>query len=792
MRKKLLVSALCMTAAMASAAPLTPEAALGRLAGENGPAKVRAIQSGAPVLRFTRSVGNVPMVYVFASRQGGFMVLSADDTTVPLLGFSDSGTLPVSEADLPDGMRYWLGSLAEQVAFNAANAPASDVSVPVMRADGDRVAIGPLVTTKWNQDAPFNDKCPMAGDTRCVTGCVATAMAQVLNYYKFPANVQDNYSYTWSNGGYSQNLSISPSIKFEWDKMLDVYDDSSSEDSREAVATLMSVCGISVNMNYSPMESGAKSIPVCRALVESFGYEPGLEYIERDYYSISEWEDIVNYNLRQYGPMYYDGASNTGGHAFVCDGYSEGYFHFNWGWGGMSDGYFLLTALDPRSQGIGGHTSGYNFSQGIVTGVSKEHVTVETTPGKLLWRGAFVINQESTGLGLDISFTGSFYNYDYRTLSGASIGIIITSENGDSQFMPCWEQIGNLQPYYGYTGKTWSVVLPSVLAEGAYTVQPACKVGNSDPRPIMVENSEVGAYIMTVRDKTAYFTPVQPAAAWAENLRLIGEIYQGQKFRCSATVTNTDDSEVFSGAVVAAILSGNSVKAVGDKSFVVLNPGESMELDYVTALKYPTDNNGSQVIPMPGTYDLVLLQSLNSGYKFLSAPIKVRLNGRTYPVLTFSDLRVPDNQNPENVTATAEVTCSYGYFGGSAKLYVFEQPTDNGLLGCDSEFIGIGDQETATAKWTFAIPGASPEMTYYASVYDSKTQSWLTDPVYFKVSAPTGIDSVEGESAVVERRYLSLSGIDLGTDKPAAGIYIVREIRADGTVVTCKETVTDK
>ena len=103
MRKKLLVSALCMTAAMASAAPLTPEAAtimmVGRLAGENGPAKVRAIQSGAPVLRFTRSVGNVPMVYVFASRQGGFMVLSADDTTVPLLGFSDSGTLPVSEAD---------------------------------------------------------------------------------------------------------------------------------------------------------------------------------------------------------------------------------------------------------------------------------------------------------------------------------------------------------------------------------------------------------------------------------------------------------------------------------------------------------------------------------------------------------------------------------------------------------------------------------------------------------------------------------------------------------------------
>ncbi len=299
----------------------------------------------------------------------------------------------------------------------------------------------------------------------------------------------------------------------------------------------------------------------------------------------------------------------------------EGYFHFNWGWGGMSDGYFLLTALDPRSQGIGGHTSGYNFSQGNRDRRVKEHVTVETTPGKLLWRGAFVINQESTGLGLDISFTGSFYNYDYRTLSGASIGIIITSENGDSQFMPCWEQIGNLQPYYGYTGKTWSGGIAFCTCRRSVHRTAGLQGSETrDPRPIMVENSEVGAYIMTVRDKTAYFTPVQPTAAWAENLRLIGEIYQGQKFRCSATVTNTDDSEVFSGAVVAAILSGNSVKAVGDKSFVVLNPGESMELDYVTALKYPTDNNGSQVIPMPGTYDLVLLQSLNSGYKFLSPP----------------------------------------------------------------------------------------------------------------------------------------------------------------------------
>lgn len=789
MRNYLSLSALCLTAAMASAAPLTPAAALGRLAGSQGPAKVRSMQSETPELRFTRSVDGTPALYVFAARQGGFMVLSADDTTVPLLGFSDSGTLPADEAELPDGMRYWLGSLAEQVAYNAGHAPQAGAAASVRRADATRADISPMITTKWNQDAPYNDQCPTVGNNRCVTGCVATAMAQVMNYYKFPANVQDNHSYTWKNGGASLTLSISPSIKFDWDNMLDVYDENSPQSACDAVATLMSACGRSVNMNYSPQASGAQTIAVPRAFVESFGYDPGLQYMMRDYYSIPEWEDIVYENLRQYGPVYYDGQSNTGGHAFVCDGYSDGYFHFNWGWGGMSDGYYLLTALDPGSQGIGGHTSGYNFGQAIVAALTKEHVTTDAKAGLLLWRGEFSINENSASLGSEISFTGSFYNYDFRILKNWYLGLLVTDGKGYSEFLSYPDALADLQMNYGFTDLTCPVTLPSDMPAGSYSVRPAYKVGD-DIRPILVEKCEVGSYIMTVEGNTATFRAVNPAYAWADSFKLDGKIYEGQQFRCTATVTNTDESEPFAGSVIAALVKDNQIVAFGDKAFISLNSRESRQFDYVSTFSYPVDDNGSEMIPAPGEYDMALFQVLNNTYRYMSDPIKVTLNGKTTSVIAVSNLSIPDKQNPDKVTATADIHCTSGYFGGSFRLYVFEDDGQYAILGCDSGFIGVEAGNSATATWTFVIPDASSGKTYFAAVYDTANDEWLTEPAYFNVSSPTGMASSVGDEAeVVERSYISVSGIDLGADKPASGLYILREVRADGTVTTRKVTV---
>ena len=789
MRKELLVSALCLTAAMASAAPLTPAAALGRLAGSQGPAKVRAMQSETTELRFTRSVDGTPALYVFAVRQGGFMVLSADDTTVPLLGFSDTGTLPADEAELPDGMRYWLGSLAEQVAYNAGHAPQAGTTLSVRRADATRADIAPMITTKWDQKSPYNDKCPSVGDRRCVTGCVATAMSQVMNYYKYPANVQDSHSYTWKNGGSSLTLGISPSIKFDWNNMLDVYDENSPQSARDAVATLMSACGISVDMNYSPVASGALTTAVCRAFVESFGYDPGLKYMMRDYYSIPEWEDVVYENLRQYGPVYYDGQSNTGGHAFVCDGYSDGYFHFNWGWGGMSDGYYLLTALDPGSQGIGGHTSGYNFGQAIVAGLTKEHVTTDAKAGLLLWRGEFSINENSASLGSEISFTGSFYNYDFRILKNWYLGLLVTDGKGYSEFISYPDALADLQMNYGFTDLTCPVTLPSTMPAGSYSVRPVYKVGD-DIRPILVEKCEVGSYIMTVEGNTATFRAVNPAYAWADSFKLDGKIYEGLKFRCTATVTNTDDSEPFAGSVIAALVKDNQIVAFGDKAFISLNSRESRQFDYVSTFSYPVDDNGSEMIPAPGEYDMALFQVLNNTYRYMSDPIKVMLNGKTTSVIAVSNLSVPDNQSPDKVTATADIHCTSGYFGGYSRLYVFEDGGQYSILGCDSGFIGVEAGNSATAKWTFAIPDASSGKTYFAAVYDTANDEWLTEPAYFNVSSPTGIaSSVGDDSEVVERSYISVSGIDLGVEKPAPGLYILREVRVDGTVSARKVTV---
>lgn len=718
------------------------------------------------------------------------MVLSADDTTVPLLGFSDSGTLPADENELPDGMRYWLGSLAEQVAYNAEHPAESGTTAPIMHAGGTKAYIAPMITTKWNQDSPYNGKCPSVGNRRCVTGCVATAMAQVMNYYKFPANVQDSHSYTWKNGGSSLTLGISPSIKFDWDNMLDVYDGNSPQSACDAVATLMSACGISVDMNYSPEASGALTTAVCRAFVESFGYDPGLKYMMRDYCSIQEWEDVVYENLRKYGPVFYEGQSNTGGHAFVCDGYSDGYFHFNWGWGGLSDGYYLLTALAPGLQGIGGHTSGYNFGQAIVAALTKEHVTTDDKGGQLLWRGEFSINESSASLGSEISFTGSFYNYDYRTIRNWYVGLLVTDGKGYSEFLSYPNSLADLPLNYGFTDVTWPVDLPSSMPEGSYSVQPAYKVGDGDVQPILVEKCEAGSYIMTVEGNTATFREVNPAFAWAENFKLDGKIYEGQKFRCTATVTNTDDSEPFAGSVIVALVEDNQIVALGDKAFISLNSGESRQFDYVTSFSYPVDDNGSEMIPAPGEYDMALFQVLNHTYRYMSDPIRVTINGKTASVITVSNLSIPDKQNPDKVTATADIHCTSGYFGGPFRLYVFEDGGQYSILNCDSGFVCVEAGNSVTATWTFSIPEASSGKTYFAAVYDTANDKWLTEAAYFTVSSPTGIaSSVGDDSDVVERRYVSVSGIDLGADKPAPGLYILREVRADGTVTTRKVTV---
>ena len=288
--------------------------------------------------------------YVFdRGAHGGFVVVAGDDRLPQVLGYGSQGDF--SSAELPSAVRYWLESIDRQIAFLQ-----SHDNVAVHRPAPQATAVGPLMTTQWDQGAPYNNYCPTYdGGTRAVTGCVATAVAQVMNYHEWPLVGTGSHSYLCSvNGGERVELSadFSQSV-YRWDLMLDTYDENSSEESCDAVARLMSDVGISVDMGYGS-SSGAQETAALASLKTYFGYTTKSYLLSRDYYNADEWDQFLFDELSAGRPIVYCGfdysATGASGHAFVFDGFdTRGYFHVNWGWGGHYDGYFLASTLAPSA-----------------------------------------------------------------------------------------------------------------------------------------------------------------------------------------------------------------------------------------------------------------------------------------------------------------------------------------------------------------------------------------------------------------------------------------------------------
>ena len=363
-----------------NASPLTPEQALARVenlkttSDASRPGLLKSRATGAMELKYTLDDNaSRAAVYVFGTLgSDGFLVVSADDAAAPLLGYSYSGSFDPS--DIPPSLAYLLDEYAGQIA-DARSAGVKAFAAP--EAPTGLEAIGPLLKSKWNQGAPYNKDCfvisSTGAQTQSVTGCVATSMAQVMYYFKQPAVGKGEISYKHGDSGtYTMNFAAQD---IDWDSMLPTYlPGSYTAAQADAVAYLMKACGYSVKMDYSKGDAGANGAEIATALITYFGYNPNIEVQTRAFYTYADWVQMIYDNLKNVGPVVYNGSALDGGHSFVCDGYDgEGYFHINWGWGGMSDGYYLLDALNPDEFGIGGAAGGYNLGQQVILNISPEN-----------------------------------------------------------------------------------------------------------------------------------------------------------------------------------------------------------------------------------------------------------------------------------------------------------------------------------------------------------------------------------------------------------------------------------
>ncbi len=306
-----------------------------------------------PAKSAKKTVEETVYYYIFDIDQTGFIIISGDDVAKPVLGYSGNGNFDAD--NLPSGLDYLLNLYQSQIArAQAENTPQSeDIRKQWAAYLEGRIAkagetVGPLVKTKWDQFAPYNDLCPLVGSRRCVTGCVATAMSQIMNYHEFPqTGIGTAGAYTLESGVEVPLVDLE--VDYDWNNMLDVYPGSMGQytpQQRNSVATLMYHSGVSVSMGYTPGESGARASVAATAFPKNFGYDKSAREYLRSNYAVAQWDSMLRAQIDAGLPILYGGSASSGAHAFVCDGYDgDGKFHFNFGWSGSSDGFYATSAM---------------------------------------------------------------------------------------------------------------------------------------------------------------------------------------------------------------------------------------------------------------------------------------------------------------------------------------------------------------------------------------------------------------------------------------------------------------
>ena len=275
--------------------------------------------------------------YVFNAGDGSaFVIVAGDDRAVGVLACGDHA---IDLNDVPCNMQWLLDHYKRQMDFLR-----SHHDVRVRAAGQNSVVVSPLVSCTWNQRAPFYNQCPTIGTQHCLTGCVATAMAQVMYYWKYPAEAPALDGYTSEVNG--MTVGALPGGTFDWDSMLDVYPTSATTQQKDAVAMLMRYCGQACYMGYGTSGSGAYSDDELEGM-KTFGYNEAAELLDRDDYTADEWAAMIEQQLAAGCPILYGGVDpdKNAGHAFVVDGCGGGMYHVNWGWSGSGDGYFVLDAF---------------------------------------------------------------------------------------------------------------------------------------------------------------------------------------------------------------------------------------------------------------------------------------------------------------------------------------------------------------------------------------------------------------------------------------------------------------
>jgi len=436
------------------------------------------------------------LYYVFNVGEKGFVIVSGDDVAVPVLGYSDAGAY--DSDNLSPNFVYFLDDfLAKEIEQAISqNIPQNEKTKEQWQAylSGEAVALRVATATtplldekgiKWNQRLPYNYYCPQYNGGRTVTGCVATAMAQIMMFYEYPRFGNGTI------GGYNTTtLGISiaqmdiSTHEYKWENMLAQYPERwGGTQAEDEVAKLMYDCGVSVNMDYYPSGSGAVMRNSGTAFINNFGYSQSITYKQRAYYTIDEWETLLKAEINKRQPVLYGGQAPDGGHAFVCDGYDDsGKFHFNWGWGGTdNNNYFVLNALNTSS---GNFNSGQeiiiNISPNNSSEINYEMILGAGANNPMVFTSTAVNNQVNSTELFGVS-TAFYFNVGYFPITGY-MGVAFYDKT--NQLLQVLAQSSSSQDFLpwgtGYGLSYSNLRVSSSVPPGDYFIKPILRTTAND------------------------------------------------------------------------------------------------------------------------------------------------------------------------------------------------------------------------------------------------------------------------------------------------------------------------
>ncbi len=754
--------ALTLSSIICSASPLTPEAALSRAMGDKGHRNMPSRTAGDYRLVYTepRPDSDEAAVYVFATGEKGYMILSADDVAYPVLGYSDR---QFDESAMSLG---WLKEYARQIEAADSDTPAAD-NYPFV----DYERIEPMIETHWGNGTIYRDHTPLIDGKNSHPGDLAVAMAQIMNYHKYPAVGQGQNTYSSKGETLSYDFST---LKLDWDAMLPTYDEDCTDEQKSAIAELIAACGQAANTQYESDNSTMTLEDGALGLVNFFGYDKGISVNVASYYNIGTWIDKIYNRLAANEPLIYLFISNYTNYSgtpiyacYICDGYdSEGFFHFNANKGGSEDGYYRLTAI------LKNQYNSYNpypySTHCFISNLRPQRDDTQAEVNLGIRYGFYMsIGDLKPGKLGGLIEIGSLTNHSIETVTGMPM-IGFKPKDGMPTYAYTYsKQSVSLKP--GETLKSFLIQIPD-LAEGQYDMSLKFETEDGSIHPI--KNSEYLTMTATVSGQTVSVVKNYDMSI-ISRLSLREHIYWNEEFFADVRFENRSSAPVEKQLHLCAYNSTSyRLAAWCDPITVKLDAYE--QTDYTPI--YPKFTHFIESECKGDFYyieftDIESMDFLPIGlytHQILPGKCPDPIEIKSFSFIGDKNNADPTNLNIQlslkNISSIRDLKSEYyiGYSDGKSAQFI-----DSSCFGDDSVLMPLQEYSSTI---NMSIDEAEAGKTYnilLAKQHDGKITVIRSIPV---TMATSGIEDVTVDGG--EGEYYNMQGVRV--DKPSHGYYIKR------------------